>query len=64
MRHDAGNDDDQCTDIVEIVVHQIGEVTNDEQQSAQHNQDDTQVLFVHNIMSLCVLLHCKDKKYN
>jgi len=49
VRHDARNDDEQRTDIVVVVVHQVSEITDDEQQSAQHDKDDTQVLFVHNI---------------
>jgi hypothetical protein len=42
---DASDDDEQCTKVVEVVVHQINEVTDDEQQCAKHDEDDAQVLF-------------------
>jgi len=54
VSNDACNDDEQSTYIVEVIVHQVkGIITEDEHQCAEHDEDDTQILF-----HSCMLIIC------
>lgn len=52
--NDASNDDKQCPDVVEVVVNQVNEIAKDEHQCAEHDKDDTQILFLHSCIIFCV----------
>ena len=55
--HDASDDEHQSANVVEVVVHQVGKIAYDEQQCAEHDEDDTDVLFHSSyVVCLCLIL--------